>query len=165
MLALNADIEAARVGKYGKGFAVVANSVRTLATKSQESVKNATQIVDQVAVDIKRGVELVEITSEQLEEIKKGSLESKNIAEAAAQLNQEQARSIEQISKGIMSIEEVVQNNSASAEENASSSEELAKQAEHLEQLISYFSVDNRKYDEKINYNEITAKSGLKAIE
>jgi methyl-accepting chemotaxis protein len=44
MLALNASIEAARVGQAGKGFAVVADNM----TKSVDSVRKLTVEIDQV---------------------------------------------------------------------------------------------------------------------
>lgn len=46
MLSLNASIESARAGEAGKGFAVVANEVGTLAAQTAQSVKNITQIID-----------------------------------------------------------------------------------------------------------------------
>ncbi len=149
LLSLNADIEAARVGKYGRGFAVVAGSVRTLAAKSQQSAKETTAMVEEALRNVKRGVHLVGITSKQLEEIAKASIESTKIAKMAEQSSQEQARGIEQINQAIGSVEEVVQTNSASAQENAAASEELATQSHRLSKLISYFKTDAKSLSEQ----------------
>ncbi len=162
LLALNADIEAARVGKYGKGFAVVANSVRALANKSQDSVKETTKMVEITLDNIKRGVELVEITSKQLEEIKKESQKASDLAKESSRSSLEQAKGIEQISLGVSSVEDVVQSNSASAEENAASSEELAIQSRNLSDLVSYFklkddvSLNNDNLHKNLSSSELT---------
>jgi methyl-accepting chemotaxis protein len=48
MLALNANIEAARADADGDGFAVVANEVKSLAEESQESADNIATIIENV---------------------------------------------------------------------------------------------------------------------
>ena len=48
LLALNAAIESARAGVHGRGFAVVADEVRKLAIKTQDSLFDTSQILDQL---------------------------------------------------------------------------------------------------------------------
>lgn len=52
LLALNANIEAAKSGKYGKGFAVVAKEISNLAEQSSNTVSNIISIVNEVTAAV-----------------------------------------------------------------------------------------------------------------
>ena len=139
LLALNANVEAARAGKYGKGFAVVAEEVRNLAVRSAEAVKETTRMVEESTKSIELGRGAAEKTAKQLEEIVSGSSKVADFLGEIALASKEQAQGVEQINSGLEQIDQVTQSNTASAEESASAAEELSSQAQQLKALVARF--------------------------
>jgi len=139
LLALNANVEAARAGKYGKGFAVVAEEVRNLAGKSAKAVKETTAMVQETQKNITRGAELAGSTAEELSNIVSGISRVADIIAEISLASREQSLSIDEITNGLSQIDTVTQENTASAEESAAAAEELASQSQQVLNLISRF--------------------------
>lgn len=139
ILALNASVEAARAGEQGKGFAVVASEVRNLAQTTQTSVKNITDLIENVYNKIDKATETAResqtIFVEIQNKIDEASTMMQNISHSAV----EQQSGIDQIKIAIEEMDTTTQRNAALVEEATASADVLFSQSKELMNAIHIF--------------------------
>ena len=169
MLALNANIEAARADKSGDGFAVVADEVKDLAEETRESATDIEALIEDLQDQTGRtveeareaersmatGIEAVEEVVEAFSEVSDHAEETDTGVQEISETTDDQAASTEE---AVSMAEEVAdlsgstadeaQNASAAAQQQAASMSQvssnvasLSEQAERLQSLLAGFEV------------------------
>ncbi|MDZ7640927.1 MAG: methyl-accepting chemotaxis protein [Desulfurivibrio sp.] len=136
LLALNAAVEAARAGEAGAGFAVVADEVRNLALRAAEAAKNTAELIDGTVTKINTGVQVVERTNSEFNEVATSTGKAATLVGEIAVASNEQSKGIGQLNTAMGEMDQVVQRTAANAEESAASSEELNAMAAQMESNV-----------------------------
>ncbi len=155
LLALNAAIEAARAGEQGRGFAVVADEVRSLASKTQDSITSINDIITSLQQGADKAVDVMglsqniaietseqaRVSGESLLQISESVKQIQDMTSQIAVASEEQASVTEDISQNIQTISDISRETSTHANDTVEAGHDMTAKLEQLKSVVATFKV------------------------
>jgi methyl-accepting chemotaxis protein len=181
LLAVNAAIEAARVGEQGRGFGVVAQEIRVLAEQSKEATSqirtilqdiqnatnNAVMATEQGAKAVAKGVSQSSQTNESMHALSNSFSEVALAATLISTSSQQQLAAIDQVTTAILQINEASIQHAETMQQIKSATINLNTIGESVDGLINQYQINKDQFQQKLQQqlNTIDRKELAKILD
>jgi len=155
LLAVNAAIEATKVGEQGKGFIVVANEIKNLAEQSRQATKQVRTILNNIQKSTSTAVMATEKGGRSIEAVVKQSVGTgdaikgltRSIEEASQAVvqisasNQQQLVGMDQVVLAMTNIKQATAQNAASTKQVEITVRSLNEIGQKLKDMVKYYTI------------------------
>ncbi len=137
LLAMNAQIEAARAGAAGQGFAVVAKEVKALATRSAEGARSTSVLVEASVREAESGMAIRERVLSAIHAVEQRVGELSDNLSRIADSSSGQERDVGEIAHAMQVVETASSEDLANAQQSAAAARSLDTAVETLHGLLA----------------------------
>jgi methyl-accepting chemotaxis protein len=143
LLALNASVEAARVGSHGRGFSVVAEEVRTLAHRSASAAREIKDLIGDSLQRVETGSTLATRAGAAMRHVVGHVDDVARLIEHISTSSDAQSHDVDRFSQGMGKMDAMLERDVRHVKGVASASASLREKARTLREAMSIFLVEH----------------------